>query len=163
DRTLAVRGAQVFTQQQCNTCHAPDGQRTGQVIPLTEAGLGTDRHRLDMWTQEAADRYNHFADGYSWGFHDLRKVVPEGYQAVLLAGLWLRAPYLHNGSVPTLVDLLSPPDSRPKKFIRGYDVYDPAKVGFIASGPEAERVGFEYDTSAPGNSNHGHLYGTTLT
>ena len=78
DRELAERGKQIYAQQQCGTCHAPEGKRTGTVIPVGEPGLGTDRHRLDMWTQEAADKYNHFATGYSWAFHALRKVVPEG-------------------------------------------------------------------------------------
>jgi len=162
NRDLARKGEQVF-KQQCSVCHGPDGERTGQIIPLSELNLGTDRHRLDMWTQEAADRYNHFADGYSWGFHKLRKVLPPGYQAVLLDGVWLRAPYLHNGSVPTLTDLLALPKDRPKKFYRGYDVFDPVKVGFVSTGSEAARIGFEYDTSVPGNSDQGHTYGTELS
>jgi hypothetical protein len=162
DRSLAARGQQIFARQQCNNCHAPEGQRVGQVIPVTEPGLDTDHHRLDMWTKEAADKYNEFGKGYAWEFHNLRKVVPEGYQAVLLDGLWLRAPYLHNGSVPTLTALLTPPDERPKKFRRGYDVYDPANVGFLFEGLDAARVGFEYDTSLPGNGNQGHTYGTDI-
>ena len=64
-----------------------------------------------------------------------------GYVSVLLDGVWLRAPYLHNGSVPTLADLLEPPDKRPKLFWRGYDVYDQEKIGFITMGPEAETPG----------------------
>jgi mono/diheme cytochrome c family protein len=163
DQALAARGKELFVQQSCNACHATDGKRIGQVIPVDEPGLGTDRHRLAMWTKEAADKYNQFAQGYPWAFHDLRKVVPEGYQAVLLDGLWLRAPYLHNGSVPSLTDLLNAEDARPKKFFRGYDVYDPAKVGFVSEGPEAARIGYEYDTSLPGNGNQGHTYGTSLT
>jgi hypothetical protein len=162
DHDLAAKGEPVFNQQ-CSACHAPNGKQTGQVIPLTERNLGTDRHRLDMWPKEAADRYNHFADGYSWGFHELRKVLPEGYQAVLLDGIWLRAPYLHNGSVPTLIDLLALPKDRPRKFYRGYDVFDPVNVGFVSTGAEAARLGFEYDTSVPGNSNQGHTYGTELS
>jgi cytochrome c2 len=162
DHNLAANGEPVFNQQ-CSACHAPNGKQTGQVIPLTERNLGTDRHRLDMWTKEAADRYNHFADGYSWGFHELRKVLPEGYQAVLLDGVWLRAPYLHNGSVPTLIDLLALPKDRPRKFYRGYDVFDPVNVGFVSTGAEAARLGFEYDTTVPGNSNQGHTYGTELS
>jgi mono/diheme cytochrome c family protein len=162
DRELASRGKEVFEQQNCSACHAKDGKRIGQVIPVEELELATDRHRLDMWTKEAADKYNQFAQGYPWAFHDLRKVVPEGYQAVLLDGLWLRAPYLHNGSVPSLAALLTAPDARPKKFVRGYDVYDQANVGFVSEGPEAARVGFEYDTNLPGNGNQGHTYGTEL-
>ena len=163
DKELAIRGKQVFAAQSCDSCHARDGQRVGKVIPVSAAGLDTDRHRLDMWTKEAADKYNAFAKGYSWGFNNLRKVVPEGYQAVLLDGLWLRAPYLHNGSVPSLTDLLAPVDARPRKFLRGYDVYDSVKVGFVSEGAEARRVGYEYDTSLPGNSNQGHTFGTQLS
>jgi mono/diheme cytochrome c family protein len=162
NRELSALGQQIYTQQNCNSCHAAGGKRTGTVIPVSESGLQTDRHRLDMWTKEAADKYNSFATGYPWAFHDLRKVVPEGYQSVLLDGLWLRAPYLHNGSVPTLTALLAPPDARPKKFFRGYDVYDQTNVGFVSTGPEAERVGVEYNTDEPGNSNAGHTYGTDL-
>jgi hypothetical protein len=64
--------------------------------------------------------------------------------------------------VPTLADLLEPPDARPKRFWRGYDVLDPARVGFVSSGLEAERTGVAFDVTAPGNSNAGHTYGTTL-
>jgi hypothetical protein len=79
-----------------------------------------------------------------------------------MEGLWLRGPYLHNGSVPGLSDLLREPSQRPKVFYRGYDVIDPENVGFVSQGPEAQRVGFRYDTSERGNSNAGHLWGTSL-
>jgi hypothetical protein len=79
-----------------------------------------------------------------------------------LDGVWLRAPYLHNGSVPTLRHLLEAPDKRPAVFWRGYDVYDYADAGFVWSGPEAEREGFRFDTAAKGNSRAGHVYGTQL-
>ena len=64
--------------------------------------------------------------------------------------------------VPILADLLEPVDARPKSFWRGDDLYDPVKVGFVTSGPEAEHAGTYYDTSRAGNSNAGHVYGTTL-
>jgi hypothetical protein len=75
----------------------------------------------------------------------------------------MRAPYLHNGSVPTLRDLLEPVENRPKVFYRGYDVYDPVNVGFIANGPEAQRGGWSVDVTVRGNGNQGHVYGTDLT
>ncbi len=83
--------------------------------------------------------------------------------SVPLDGLWLRAPYLHNGSVPSLTDLLEPAAQRPTRFWRGYDVYDPVRVGFVTSGPEAERLGTFFDITRPGNSNDGHPYGTDLS
>jgi hypothetical protein len=75
-----------------------------------------------------------------------------------LDGVWLRAPYLHNGSVPTLRDLLKLPSERPRVFYRGGDVYDYASVGFVSDNP----TGFRFDVSLRGNGNGGHLYGTTL-
>jgi RoxA-like, cytochrome c-like len=157
DQALAATGAGVF-QGECASCHALDGQRTGHVIPLAE--VGTDRHRLDMWRQPAADAYNAKGEGHAWKFSKFRQ--SEGYVAVPLDGLWLRAPYLHNGSVPTLIDLLEPVDRRPKLFYRGYDVYDHTRIGFITEGVEAEAVGTRFDTSVPANSNAGHLWGTSL-
>ena len=83
-----------------------------------------------------------------------------------LDGLWLRAPYRHNGSVPTLRDLLEPAGARPNVFYRGYDVYDPVRMGFVSTLPaEGRRVFFRYDTTREGNSNAGHegpAYGTAL-
>ena len=51
---------------------------------------------------------------------------------------------------------------RPVRFYRGYNVYDPEKMGFVSDGTEARRFGFEYDTRLSGNGNQGHAYGTNL-
>jgi hypothetical protein len=158
DQSLVTRGGEVFTQQ-CASCHAIDGARTGTVIPIDE--VKTDRGRLDEWTQSAADAYNSGAGGYTFNTSHFRKT--NGYASPPLDGIWLRAPYLHNGAVPSLTDLLMPPDQRPKLFWRGYDVYDQGRVGFISSGPDAEKNGFRFDTNIVGNSNQGHLWGTDLS
>ena len=76
-----------------------------------------------------------------------------------LNGIWATAPYLHNGSVPTLYDLLLPPASRPKKFPLGRREYDPRKVGYVSEGD----VPFVVDTAVTGNGNGGHAYGVTLS
>ena len=90
-----------------------------------------------------------------------------GYVNTLLDGVWLRAPYLHNGSVPTLRDLLNDTEQRPKKFCRGNDVFDWKNVGFTSQPDPAKGSAmcgefFLYDTALVGNSNRGHLYGTDL-
>jgi hypothetical protein len=104
---------------------------------------------------------NTLFSGYPWRFTKFRKT--RGYANLPLDGIWLRAPYLHNGSVPTLADLLEKPERRPNVFYRGYDVYDKLRVGFISDvAQEGARKYFRYDTSLPGNSNSGHLYGTDL-
>lgn len=158
ERALAGDGERVFTDR-CAQCHAPAGARTGTVIPIEE--VGTDAHRLNMWTPAAADAYNAFAKGYPWAFTGFRKT--NGYVAVQLDGLWLRAPYLHNGSVATLTELLEPPERRRAVFYRGYDVYDPERVGFVSDGDVPVRIGTRFDTSRPGNGNAGHVYGVQLT
>jgi hypothetical protein len=64
--------------------------------------------------------------------------------------------------VPTLKDLLKPPAERPKVFWRGYDVYDPINVGFIADGERARLAGSKFDVNDRSNGNGGHPFGTTL-
>ncbi len=83
----------------------------------------------------------------------------DAYKAIPLAGVWAGAPYLHNGSVASLQQLLTPPGSRAATFSVGGRDYDPAVVGYPAdvSGP-----GYVLDTALPGNANIGHDYGTTL-
>ena len=158
DKTLAASGATVYAAH-CAECHDRGATRTGTVIPLEE--IGTDRHRLDMWTANAATAYNGYGEGHTWKFGGFRK--SNGYTATPLDGIWLTGPYLHNGSVPTLADLLEPAASRPAKFWRGYDVFDATKVGFVVQGPEAERIGTAYDTTLPGNGNAGHTYAVDLS
>ncbi|HLG17612.1 MAG TPA: cytochrome c [Blastocatellia bacterium] len=156
---LTARGREVFDRD-CAVCHAPGSARIGKVIPLEE--LGTDPNRNRHWTPAAADAFNHYAPEKPWAFHNFQST--NGYTARSLEGLWLRAPYLHNGSVPSLVDLLKPPDERPKLFYRGHDVYDQENVGFVSFGPEAEKYGWKYDTvNVIGNGNWGHTWGTALS
>jgi len=142
----------------CAQCHDAGAARTGTVVPVAE--VGTDRFRLEMWTRGAADAYNAYGQGKSWTFSAFRKT--EGYMASPLDGAWLTAPYLHNGSVPTLADLLEPAAERPSRFWRGFDLYDEIRIGFVSSGADAERTGTLYDASLPGNGNGGHPYGTDL-
>ena len=156
DRALADRGAPVYAVH-CARCHDVDGDSVGQVTPLSE--IGTDPERLHSFTADLAEKMNTIGTGRPWKFTHFRKT--EGYANQPLDGVWLRAPYLHNGSVPTLRALLFP-DERPAVFYRAYDVYDWERVGFVAEGPDAEKLGVRFDTSVRGNGNQGHLYGTEL-
>lgn len=164
---LAAQGAPIY-KEYCTKCHGADGkdfrgEDVGKVVPI--ADIGTDRRRLDSYTYNVAVNQNMIFAGYGEErFRHFRKTF--GYANSPLDGLWLRAPYLHNGSVPTLRDLLEPSDKRPKTFYRGYDVYDQKKVGFVGDVSEEKgRKYFLYDTAEPGNSNQGHegkRYGTEL-
>ncbi len=75
-----------------------------------------------------------------------------------LVGLWATGPFLHNGSVPTLYDLLSPPAERPAVFWTGGRELDPRRVGFV-SDEAPDR--FRFDTGLPGNRNIGHAFPVT--
>ena len=84
--------------------------------------------------------------------------APNGYKARPLNGIWATAPYLHNGSVPTLFDLLSPVSERPKTFYLGSLQYDTQKLGYDT----IKQPGyFLMDTSIPGNLNSGHEFSDT--
>ena len=96
------------------------------------------------------------------------------YKARSLNGIWATGPYLHNGSVPTLYDLLLPhknPDDpefdadgnaieyRPSEFLIGARELDPVRVGFKSSGYN----GFNFNTALVGNANTGHEYAAGRT
>lgn len=158
DAVRAGAGKALFDQH-CAGCHA--STRTGTVIQLQE--INTDPERIRTWSGKAAIAANKVVADMGIRRKGLVEKDPTGYVAQFLDGIWLRAPYLHNGSVPTLRDLLDAPDQRPVRFYRGYDVYDPIKVGFVTSGADAERVGSAFDTRQRGSGNGGHAYGAGLS
>lgn len=85
---------------------------------------------------------------------------PDYYKARPLSGIWASAPYLHNGSVPTLAELLKPAAERVPSFWVGGRDFDPVAVGNeYGEGPNRSLL----DTRLPGNSNAGHAFGTTLS
>ncbi len=166
DQSLAARGASLY-QQHCLDCHGSnkfrsgvkEGKNVGEVEDI--ARVATDRHRLDSYTDVFSYNQVSLYPDSAYRFTHFRKT--NGYANQPLDGIWLRGPYLHNGSVPTLRDLMEPPEKRPAKFYRGYDVLDRAKVGFVSNVPQADgRSFFLYDTSVAGNGNGGHTYGVTL-
>jgi mono/diheme cytochrome c family protein len=158
DDALVARGRELFASH-CAVCHAKDGARAGKAIPLEE--IGTDPEHVRTWTAADAERMNRLTR--TLGMRNAELQAAQGYVARPLVGLWLLGPYLHNGSVPTLRDLLSPPEQRPQVFYRGYDVVDLENLGFVATGPEAKAKGFRFSTTDRGNGNGGHRYGTELS
>ncbi|WP_217642444.1 di-heme-cytochrome C peroxidase [Marinobacter zhejiangensis] len=142
-----------------------DGRRR---FVLAGPTFGAEARTIDMVIHAALGvTLHHPVEATGAALEDLHKVfsstpnkVPDQYKARPLNGIWATAPYLHNGSVPTLYDLLLPPAERPQSFHVGSHQLDPDKVGFdITAGPETSL----FDTRLPGNRNHGHIYGTDLT
>jgi mono/diheme cytochrome c family protein len=169
EAAAVARGRDIYMRA-CAACHGYQseqgyvfrGETLGQVEP--NAKLGVDPHRLDSYTERfRAVQLSEFFKGTDYQFKEFKKT--DGYANAPLDGLWLRAPYLHNGAVPTLADLLEPPEKRPQTFVRGIDTVDAARGGFVAppcgSAPLPDGA-FCFDTRAPGNGNGGHLYGTDL-
>jgi hypothetical protein len=85
---------------------------------------------------------------------------PASYKARPLNGIWATAPYLHNGSVPNLTELLNRPEERMTEFCIGNNRFDAVNVGYDTS---CEGRSFRLDTRIPGNRNIGHNYGTDLS
>ena len=175
DQTLAAEGAGIY-RKMCYDCHDFKGSRVGQVLPLED--IRTDRHRLDSYTQFLLEAQQDYTKGYFWAFTHFQKT--HGYANLPLDGIWARGPYLHNGSVPTMWDLLTPAEKRPQVVTRGSNIYDQRKLGFVyealqgtrqagytdsAGKPYAGRE-FVLDTRLRGNGNQGHsgvAYGTALS
>ena len=104
------------------------------------------------------------------GLKDLYKVgslaagTGGAYESRVLKGIWAAAPYLHNGSVPTLAQLLTPAAQRVQTFAVGPD-YDQVNIGLAAT---QTQFGYTFQATGcddldSGNSNCGHEYGTTLS
>jgi Cytochrome c len=136
DPALVQTGKPLFGQH-CGSCHAPGGKQADSVIPIAE--IGTDRELANT-------------------------TMTSGYAAEPLDGLWMRGPYLHNGSVPSIADLLKPPAQRPAAFYRGNNLLNNRDLGFVSDLSQEKGLHFAlFDTRQPGNSNAGHLFGTELS
>jgi hypothetical protein len=119
------------------------------------AGLDEKQRRV----MEDLDR----REKVTWRDTLLDTKAPYGpYAARPLYGIWAAAPFLHNGSVPTLYDLLLPPERRPKTFALGARQYDPVKLGFAVE-TSCSQQDCLVDTTRTGNGNGGHLWGTDLS
>ena len=87
---------------------------------------------------------------------------PKSYRARPLNGIWATAPFLHNGSVPNLWELLKVDSLRVDTFYVGSREYDPVNVGYVTTRPSVGLATL-VDTSLPGSSNAGHNYGVALS
>lgn len=103
--------------------------------------------RLDFDQQQCVEGF---------GTLDLPQQV-RGYKPRPLAGVWATPPFLHNGSVPTIYQLLSPPETRSERFLVGSRRYDPEHLGYDVQS-EGDGDGFWFDTTVSGNHNSGHAF-----
>jgi mono/diheme cytochrome c family protein len=93
-----------------------------------------------------------------FGILDLPQQIA-GYKPRPLEGVWATPPFLHNGSVPNLYQMLLPPDQRSKRFFVGRRDFDAKYVGYVSEPADPDEAdGFWLDTSKDGNHNTGHAF-----
>ncbi|NNE91346.1 MAG: c-type cytochrome [Verrucomicrobiales bacterium] len=163
DRARTEFGQQVFSEN-CMRCHGTyPGSEPPNFVPVRVVKTDDTRLQLIPGLGDAID-HGPTRDLMQRNIHD-----EPGYIAPRLRGIWSRFPYLHNGSVPSLAALLTPPDDRPVRFsVRNAGEahrFDPVAVGLtekkiIVSGPGNRNL---YDTRMTGQSNEGHAFGTRLS
>lgn len=170
DLAAAERGRALYLQY-CEDCHGHrdtgdgswvQGRRHGEVIAATE--LGTDPERVEFRYYDVLGDYivDYFPEG-----HPLRPKREEirpgpagrvhGYINAPIEGAFSRAPFLHNGSVLTLAELINLKPRR-QLFYRGDHVYDPVDLGWIAPAEPDPQHYWRFDTRVEGNSAAGHDY-----
>lgn len=178
DEAKAKAGEQIF-KEKCEGCHQD------RLFPQME--VQTDPNRAASFGQPVGPGGKPFPDAIAPILSGLKNRafqddgIPAAEQAEMdanpviwrttgqskarrLKAVWASAPYLHNGSVPTIYHLLHP-EQRPAKFTVGGREYDPEKLGFLSDAAATGTNVWVFDTSKIGNSNIGHAgdkFGTNL-
>ncbi|MBL8956342.1 MAG: hypothetical protein JNK82_36550, partial [Myxococcaceae bacterium] len=162
----AIERGRVVFETTCARCHGTSRCDANESELVTLAELGTDPVRAESYGPAEVAWVNS-----GWLARDYAEESTGEYVAPPLRGVWATAPYFHNGSVPTLAGVLES-STRPRFFelAVGADDYDMAAVGrkftvhasAPASPPRATRS-HVYDTTKPGLSNAGHVFGDVLT
>ncbi|PHN08371.1 c-type cytochrome [Flavilitoribacter nigricans] len=159
NQDLAAKGKLLF-EDRCSKCHGTYGENEtypNKVIALDI--IDTDPlYAAYGYESGIIDWYNDswFSNSYPRSYFE-----PEmGYIAPPLDGIWATAPYLHNGSVPTLDDLLNS-KQRPAYWAKQRK-YDYEKVGWSYAVAEDGKGDWTYDTTLPAYSNKGHDFGDKL-
>jgi mono/diheme cytochrome c family protein len=130
-------------------------------LDLRSVAPGVGLNMLGLVTRERYYAEHHFTPPQRACFEgfdmlDVPQVVT-GYKPRPLEGVWATPPFLHNGSVPNLYDLLSPGYERPRGFWLARRDFDPVKVGYMTDRLSSSG-GFWFDTRQPGNANTGHEF-----
>lgn len=179
DKARSERGRKLFSGN-CAGCHGikelPDGRWDVAVVELGH--IGTDPKQATNWAGRRYDatklglgasvgapaaailinaiRNQYYADSRTPASDrepDVTFGAACGYKARPLIGAWATPPFLHNGSVRTVHDLLS--DQRPQSFGVGTREYDPVRLGYA---DDTRPNAFRFDSSRAGNSNAGHWW-----
>jgi mono/diheme cytochrome c family protein len=168
DTDLAQQGKQLF-ENTCATCHGTYGDDpTYPNLLVTLKSVGTDPELSNHYTTSSPIN-DYFMDWFNSGWfgttsNKLQIKAEGGYIAPPLDGVWATAPYFHNGSTPTLEDVLNSED-RPTRWSRTFlnSDYDQIKVGWNYTVEQTKVDKNTYDTTLKGYSNTGHTFGDQMT
>lgn len=164
DAEQATAGKKIF-EKNCSKCHGTYGDSVSYPNLLVALDkIGTDP--LLSTTYQKYPEYHTWYNQSWYGQGPYRGILQpnDGYVAPPLDGIWATSPYLHNGSVPTLDDVLNSPQ-RPKYWTRKFDNsdYDPKKGGWRYTTETTQKDRETYDTTLPGYGNGGHRFGDKLS
>ena len=186
NKSLARQGGVLFIQY-CSKCHGhygDGGDYPNLLIPESLVGTDSLLYKSNYQSPQFIEWFNQ--SWFAQGDHPARLVPFNGYIAPPLDGIWITAPYLHNGSVPTLEAVLNS-KARPAYWSRDFDhpQYDYAEVGWkytrgegpgergserpgiaargAAAGSGGDATATVYNTTIPGYGNYGHTYGDRLS
>ena len=164
NKALVKEGGILFVEN-CSKCHGsygPGGKYPNLLIP--ETVIGTDS-MLFKSNYQSAQFVNWFNNSwFATGDHPARLEPFNGYIAPPLDGVWITAPYLHNGSVPDLETLLNSKE-RPKYWSRDFDnpQYNYESPGWKYEAKDSAQGTAVYNTTLPGYGNYGHTFGDKLS
>ena len=132
------------------------------LIPASLIGTDSALYKANYSNPQFINWFN--KSWFTQGNHPARLEPFEGYIAPPLDGIWISAPYLHNGSVPTLDAVLNS-KMRPAFWSRDFDkpMYDYDKLGWKFTAQTKSGSPDVYDTSLPGYGNYGHYFGDVLS
>lgn len=164
NKNLAQKGEKIFLQS-CSYCHGTYGEKENYPnILIPPEIIGTDSL---MW--KYFSKYYGSTDWFnkSWfaASYPISNMKPQrGYAPPPLDGVWITAPYLHNGSLPTIENVLNS-KTRPKYWKRNFnkEEYDYEKLGWRYKTLREPGNRKTYNTEIPGYGNYGHRFGDHLT
>ena len=164
NKALAHQGGILFVQN-CAKCHGHYGGSDDYPnLLIPESMIGTDSllYTSNFQSPQFIEWFN--KSWFAQGDHPARLEPFNGYIAPPLDGIWITAPYLHNGSVPTLEAVLNS-RVRPVYWSRDFDrpQYDYARVGWAYTEEKGPRGTAVYNTTLPGYGNYGHTFGDKLS
>jgi processive rubber oxygenase RoxA-like protein len=161
NKPLAKEGGVLFIKN-CSKCHGNGDEYPNLLIPEPVIKTDSFLYKSNYQNPQFVEWFNN--SWFAQGEHAAKLVPFNGYIAPPLDGVWITAPYFHNGSVPTLEALLNS-KLRPKYWSRDFDnpEYDYEKIGWKYAVHDKPGGTTIYNTDLPGYGNYGHYYGDNLT